>query len=142
MKSAQRRNKRGFFKNNTLSFYTSILFVHITAIFISTDGNSISFATTQQDCKEEKCSKKSCGFLSFIVNNLLISSPQRGTRQAKEQLFLWRGGGRYGGTNWQSSKVVEKLNFPGQVIKQEKKLLYYCSKLKLIQNMSYSRSAL
>lgn len=78
MKSAQRRNKIIFL--NTLSFYTSILFVHFTVIFISTDGNTISFATTQQDCNEEKGSKKSCGFLSFIVNNLLISSPQRETR--------------------------------------------------------------
>ena len=49
-------------------------------IFISTDGNTISLATTQQDCKEEKCSKKSSGFLSFTVNNLLISFIQRGIR--------------------------------------------------------------
>lgn len=58
--------------------------MHIIVSFISTDGNTRSLTRTQQDCKEEKCSKKSCGFCSFIVNNLLISSSQRRKRQAKE----------------------------------------------------------
>lgn len=72
------------FWNSTLSFYISTLLVHIIVIILSTDGKTLSLATTQQDIKEEKSSKKSPGFLSFIVNNLLISSPHRETRQAKE----------------------------------------------------------
>lgn len=55
VKSAETKNKTGHdvvFWNNTISFHTLILFVHIIVIFISIDGNSISFTITQQDCKE------------------------------------------------------------------------------------------